>query len=88
MNGAPIGSVVLKGNGALREKVFVNRLYRAYLALALIPKNEDGSRTVPIARLGSFEVRIVESSSVGASNLQTVLPSPTSDWSRFPSTSP
>ena len=60
MNGAPIGSVALKGNGALREKVFVNRLYRAYLALALIPKNEDGSRTVPIARLGSFEVRIVE----------------------------
>ena len=60
MNGAPIGSVALKGNGALREKVFVNRLYRAYLTLALIPKNEDGSRTVPIARLGSFEVRIVE----------------------------
>jgi hypothetical protein len=55
-----LGSVALNRDGALREKVLVNRFYSAYVALALVPKNEDGSRTVRIARLGAFEVRIVE----------------------------
>jgi hypothetical protein len=35
-------------------------LMRAYLALHLVPRREDGARDVPVARLGDYEVRLVE----------------------------
>jgi hypothetical protein len=44
-------------NGTVR---LVNRLYSAYVDLALAPKNESGDRTVSVARFGAFEVRLVE----------------------------
>ena len=33
---------------------------RAYLALHLAPRREDAARDVPVARLGNYEVRLVE----------------------------
>ena len=33
---------------------------RAYLALHLVPRREDGARDVPVARIGHYEVRLVE----------------------------
>ncbi len=33
---------------------------RAYLTLHLVPKREDASRDVPVARVGRYEVRLVE----------------------------
>ena len=38
----------------------MSRLCRAYLALSLASETEDGSRTMPLARFGAFEVRLVE----------------------------
>ena len=35
-------------------------LMRAYLALHLVPAREDGTRDVAVARLGDYEVRLVE----------------------------
>ena len=35
---------------------------RAYLALHLVPRGEDAARDVALARLGDFEVRLVEAS--------------------------
>ena len=38
----------------------MSRLCRAYLALSFAGETEDGSRTMPLARFGAFEVRLVE----------------------------
>jgi hypothetical protein len=38
---------------------------RAYLALHLVPRREDGARDVPVARLGHYEVRLVEATPDG-----------------------
>ena len=38
----------------------MDRLYKSYISLKLTPKSESGSRTIPIARFGAFEVRLVE----------------------------
>lgn len=38
----------------------MNRLYSAYLGLLLAPPSGDGSRTVSLARFGTFEVRLIE----------------------------
>jgi hypothetical protein len=38
----------------------MDRLYRSYISLKLTPNSESGSRTIPIARFGAFEVRLVE----------------------------
>jgi hypothetical protein len=38
----------------------MSRLCRAYLALSLASETEDGSRTMPLARFGAFEVRLIE----------------------------
>jgi hypothetical protein len=38
----------------------MDRLYKSYISLKLIPKSESGSRTMPIAHFGAFEVRLVE----------------------------
>ena len=35
-------------------------LCRAYLALSLASEPEDGSRAMPLARFGAFEVRLIE----------------------------
>jgi hypothetical protein len=37
----------------------VSRLHKAYVGLTFAAKNEDGTRTVPIKRFGTFEVRLV-----------------------------
>jgi hypothetical protein len=42
--------------GTPRER----RLLRAYLALFLVPANDDGTRCVPLARFGAYEVRLLE----------------------------
>ncbi len=39
---------------------FVSCLQQAYVALMLAPESKDGSRTVPLARYGIFEVRLIE----------------------------
>ena len=36
------------------------RLLRAYLALFLVAADEEGARTVPLARFGSYGVRLIE----------------------------
>jgi hypothetical protein len=38
----------------------MSRLRQAYVGLMLAPESEDGSRTVPLARYGAFEVRLIE----------------------------
>ena len=38
----------------------MSRLCSAYLALSFAGETEDGSRTMPLARFGAFEVRLVE----------------------------
>jgi len=38
----------------------MDRLYSAYLGLLLAPLSEDGSRSVSLARFGTFEVRLIE----------------------------
>jgi hypothetical protein len=40
-------------------------LMRAYLALHLVPRREDGARDVPVARVGHYEVRLVEAAPDG-----------------------
>jgi hypothetical protein len=39
---------------------FAGRLQRAYVALMLAPRGKDGSRIIPLARYGAFEVRLIE----------------------------
>ena len=34
--------------------------YKSYISLKLTPKSEGGWQTIPIARFGAFEVRLVE----------------------------
>jgi hypothetical protein len=38
---------------------------RAYLTLHLVPRREDGARAVPVARVGHYEVRLVEAAPDG-----------------------
>jgi hypothetical protein len=38
----------------------MDRLYKSYISLKLAPESESGSWTIPIARFGAFEVRLVE----------------------------
>jgi hypothetical protein len=45
---------------ALGETCLVNRLYNAYVALAVASRKESGSRTMPLARFRAREVRLVE----------------------------
>jgi hypothetical protein len=42
------------------KRLHMDRLYKSYISLKLTPKSESGSRTIPIARFGAFEVRLVE----------------------------
>ena len=37
----------------------MDRLYKSYVNLRT-PQNEDGSRTMPVARFDTFEVRLIE----------------------------
>jgi hypothetical protein len=37
-----------------------SHLRRAYVALFLAPKGKDGTRTISLARYGTFEVRLIE----------------------------
>ena len=36
----------------------MSQLHKAYVGLTFAAKNEDGTRTVPIKRFGTFEVRL------------------------------
>jgi hypothetical protein len=38
----------------------MDRLYKSYVTLGLTPQNEDGTRTMPVARFDTFEVRLIE----------------------------
>jgi hypothetical protein len=38
----------------------IDRLYKSYVCLGLAPQNESGSRTMPVAHIGAFEVRLIE----------------------------
>jgi hypothetical protein len=38
----------------------VDRLYESYAGLRLTRRNESGSRTIPVAHFGEFEVRLIE----------------------------
>jgi hypothetical protein len=38
----------------------MDRLYKSYVGLGLTPRNERGSRTISVARFGTFEVRLIE----------------------------
>jgi hypothetical protein len=42
------------------NRLHMDRLYKSYISLNLTPKSESGSRTLPIAHFGAFEVRLVE----------------------------
>ena len=43
-----------------KKRPLLSRLNQAYVSLALIPEDTDGSRTVSLARYGAYEVRLVE----------------------------
>jgi hypothetical protein len=43
-----------------KNRSLMGRLNRAYVSLLLAPESTDGSRTVPLARYGAYEVRLVE----------------------------
>ena len=38
----------------------MSQLHKAYVDLTVAAKNEDGTRSVPIKRFGTFEVRLVD----------------------------
>jgi hypothetical protein len=38
----------------------MDRLYNSYVDLGLTPPNEGGSRTMPVVRFDTFEVRLIE----------------------------
>jgi hypothetical protein len=42
------------------NKLHMDRLYKSYIGLGLAPQNESGSRTIPVAHFGTFEVRLIE----------------------------
>jgi hypothetical protein len=43
-----------------KKRPLLSRLNQAYISLAFIPEDTDGSRTVSLARYGAYEVRLVE----------------------------
>lgn len=43
-----------------KKRPLLSRLNQAYISLALIPEDSDGSKTVSLARYGAYEVRLVE----------------------------
>ena len=45
------------------------RIVRAYVQLAVLPDDADGSCTVTLERFGGFEVRLTEAPREGAANL-------------------
>ena len=49
------GTTLTKRNGPA-----LGRLNNAYVGLALMPKNGDGSKTVTLTRYGDYEVRLVD----------------------------
>ena len=48
------GTTLTKRNGSL------GHLSNAYVGLALMPENGDGSKTVTLKRYGDYEVRLVD----------------------------
>jgi hypothetical protein len=50
----------LPGTILRKKRPLLSRLNQAYISLALIPEDTDGSRTVSLARYGAYEVRLVE----------------------------
>jgi hypothetical protein len=57
-----LGSVMFfSASSSHKEDVRVlNRLYQAYIGLGVALPQEDGSRMVPLARIGAFELRLLE----------------------------
>ena len=49
------------------QKMIAARVTESYLGLFLTSKRDDGSRAAAIARIGTFDVRLVEMPSVNAS---------------------
>jgi hypothetical protein len=60
------GSALSKATG---DTFFELRLTRAYIRLFLVPVNDDGVRTVSLARFGNYEIRLVELSHTHANDL-------------------
>jgi hypothetical protein len=60
------GSALSKATG---DTFIELRLTRAYIRLFLVPVNDDGVRTVSLARFGNYEIRLVELSHAHASDL-------------------
>jgi hypothetical protein len=60
------GSVVCKSYG---NKISELRIARAYIRLLLVPEGKDGERAVSLARIGDYEVRIVEVSQSSAADV-------------------
>jgi hypothetical protein len=42
----------------------MDRIYKSYVRLGMIPRGESGSRTIPISHFGSLEVRLMEFANV------------------------
>ena len=57
-----LGSVMsFSASSSYNEDVRVlNRLYQAYIGLGVALPQEDGSRMMPLARIGAFELRLLE----------------------------
>ena len=49
------------------EKMIARRITKSYLGLFLTAVRDDGSREAAVARIGTFEVRLIEIPSVNAS---------------------
>jgi len=47
-------------SGTYQDRLVELRLTRAYIHLLLVPADDNGARTVSLARFGNFEVRLIE----------------------------
>jgi len=54
------GSVMTAVSIERENRIHMDRLYQSYVGLRLTPENETGSRTIPVAHFGAFEVRLIE----------------------------
>jgi hypothetical protein len=57
-----LGSVMfLSASSSHKQDIrILNRLYQAYIGLRIALPQEDGSRIMPLARFGPFELRLLE----------------------------
>jgi hypothetical protein len=68
INNRPVAEIspVQKRPSTRMDKMIAARVMETYASLFLIPKQDDGSRYSVIARIGAFEVRLLELPSINS----------------------